>query len=44
MTSRGEKLRNTGSVEASLGQTEGGTQTGTASTDDNGIVLVVLGG
>lgn len=42
VTSRGEQLGNTGSVEASLGQTEGGTQTGTTGTDDDGIVLVVL--
>lgn len=42
VTSRREKFRNTGSVEASLGQTESGTQTGTPSTDDDGIVLVVL--
>lgn len=40
--SRGEELRNTGSVEASFRQTESGTQTGTTSTDDDGIVLVVL--
>jgi hypothetical protein len=37
-----EKLGNTGSVEASLGQTEGGAQTGTTSTDNDGIVLVIL--
>lgn len=40
-TSR-EELGNTSSVEASLGQTEGSTQTGTTGTNDNGIVLVVL--
>ena len=40
--SRGEELRNTGSVEASFRQTESGTQTGTSSTDNDGIVLVVL--
>lgn len=37
-----EKLGNTGSVETSLGQTEGSTQTGTTGTDNDGIVLVVL--
>lgn len=43
MTPRREKLGNTGGVETSLGQTEGRTQTGTTGTDNNGIVLVVLG-
>jgi hypothetical protein len=38
----GEKLRDTGSVETGFRKTEGGTQTGTTSTDDDGIVLVVL--
>jgi hypothetical protein len=38
----GEKLGDTSSVEASLGQTEGSTQTGTTGTNHNGIVLVVL--
>lgn len=42
MTSRGKQLRNAGSVEASFGQTEGGSQAGTASTDDNSIIFVVL--
>jgi hypothetical protein len=42
VTSRGEQLRNTGSVESSLGQTEGSAQTGTTGTDNDGIVLVVL--
>jgi hypothetical protein len=37
-----EKLGDTSSVEASLGQTKGSTQTGTTGTNDNGIVLVVL--
>jgi hypothetical protein len=40
-TSR-EELGDTSSVEASLGQTEGSTQTGTTGTNDNGIVLVIL--
>jgi hypothetical protein len=38
----GEELGDTGSVEASLGETEGSTQTRTTGTDDNGIVLVIL--
>lgn len=37
-----EELGDTGSVEASLGETKGSTETGTAGTDDDGIVLVVL--
>lgn len=37
-----EKLRYTGSVEAGLGQTEGGAKTGTTGTDNDRIVLVVL--
>jgi hypothetical protein len=40
-TSR-EELGDTSSVEASLGQTEGSTQTGTTGTNHNGIVLVIL--
>lgn len=42
VASCGEQLRDTGSVEASLGQTEGGAQTGATGTDNEGIVLVVL--
>ena len=42
MTSRREQLGDTGSVEAGLGKTEGGTQTGTTGTDNDGIVLVIL--
>lgn len=42
MTSCREQLGNTGGVEASLGQTEGSTQTGTTGTDNDGIVLVIL--
>lgn len=42
VTSCGEELGDTGCVEASLGKTEGGTKTGTTSTDDEGIVLVIL--
>lgn len=37
-----EQLGNTGSVETSLGQTEGSAETGTTGTDNDGIVLVVL--
>lgn len=42
VTSGGEELRDTGSVESSLRETESGTQTGTTGTDDDGIVLVIL--
>lgn len=38
-----EQLGDTGSVETGLSKTEGGSQTGTTSTNDEGIVLVVLG-
>lgn len=40
----GKELGDTSSVEASLGKTEGRTQTSSSSTDDNGIVLVVNDG
>lgn len=42
VTSCGEQLGDTSSVESSLGQTEGSAQTGTTGTDDDGIVLVIL--
>jgi hypothetical protein len=42
VTSGWEELRDTRSVEASLGQTEGSAQTGTASANDDSIVFVVL--
>ena len=42
VTPRGEELGNAGRVEASLGQAEGGAQTGAAGTDDERIVLMVL--
>jgi len=42
VTSRGEQLGDTSSVESSLGQTEGSAQTGTTGTDNDGIVLVIL--
>lgn len=38
----GEKLRDTGSLEASLGQTERRPQTGTSGTDNNRIILMIL--
>lgn len=44
VTSRGEELGDTGSVEASLGKTESSAQTGTTSTHDDGIVLVINDG
>jgi hypothetical protein len=44
VTSCGEKLGDTSCVESSLGQTEGSAQTGTTGTDNDGIVLVILGG
>lgn len=37
-----EELGDTGGVEPSFRQTESGTQPGTTSTDDDGIVLVIL--
>lgn len=42
MTSRREELGDTGSVEASFGKTESGTETSATGTDDDSIVLVVL--
>lgn len=39
-----EELGDAGSVEPSLGKTEGSAQARAAGSDDNGIVLVVLGG
>ena len=36
-----EKLGDASGLVASLGQTEGGSETGTASTNDDGVVLVV---
>lgn len=39
-----EQLGDAGGVEPGLGQTEGGTKTRTASSNYNGIVLVVLVG
>ena len=38
---RGEQLCNTRRVQTALCKTEGSAQSGTASTDDNGIVLVL---
>jgi hypothetical protein len=42
VTSRGEELGDAGCVETGFGETEGGAQTGTAGTDDNRVVLMVL--
>jgi hypothetical protein len=39
--SGGEKLRYAGRVETRFSQTEGRSQTGSSSADDNGIVFVV---
>lgn len=39
-----EELGDAGSVEASLGQTEGGTETGTTGTNDDSIIFVVYDG
>jgi hypothetical protein len=44
MRSSGEQLGDTGSVEAGLGKTEGGSQTSTAGADDESIVFVVNDG
>ena len=44
MRTGGEELGDTGSVETSLSKTESGTETGTAGTDDKGIVGVVNDG
>jgi hypothetical protein len=41
VASSGKQFRDTGSVEASFRQTEGGSQTSTSGTDNDGIVLVV---
>lgn len=38
----GEKLRDTGSLEASLGQAKRRSQTGTSGTDNNRIILMIL--
>ena len=37
-----EKLRNTGGVESSLGETKGGTKTRATGTNHESVVLVVL--
>lgn len=42
VASRGEELRYAGRLEALLGETDGGTETGTATADDERVVLVVL--
>jgi hypothetical protein len=42
VTSGGEELGNARGIEAGLRESEGSTQTGTAGTDDNRIVFVIL--
>lgn len=42
MRPRGEELRHAGRLEASFRETEGGPETSTTGTDDDGIVFVVL--
>ncbi len=42
MTSRGEELRDTGSVEAGLGKTECCTETRATCADNESIVLMIL--
>lgn len=42
VTSGGEQLGNTSSLESGLSQTEGSAQTGTTGTDNDSIVLVIL--
>ena len=42
VTSCREKLRDASCIEASLCETEGGTQTGTTGTDDYRIIFVIL--
>ena len=42
MASSGKQFGDTSSVEASFRKTEGGSQTSTSGTDNDGIVLVVL--
>lgn len=42
VASSGEKFGNTCGVETSLGKTEGRSKTSSSSTDDNGIIFVVL--
>ena len=44
MAPGGEELGYTGSVEASLGKTECCSKAGPASSDDDGIIFVVLWG
>ncbi len=41
MASSREELGDACGLEASLGETEGGAQTGTTSADDDGVVLVI---
>lgn len=41
MGSSREKLGDAGGFETSLGESEGGAQTSTTGTNDNGVVLVI---
>lgn len=41
MTSRGEEFGDTSSVESSLGETEGSSQSSTAGANDNRIILMI---
>jgi len=42
VTPSGEELGDTGRVETGLGKTEGGAKTGSASSNNNRVVLMVL--
>ena len=44
MGSGGEELGDASSLETSFGETEGGSETGTTSTNNDGIVLMVNNG
>ena len=41
MRSGWEELGDASSLEASLGKTEGSSETGTASTDNNGVIFMI---
>ena len=44
MRPSGEQLRNASGLETSLGKSEGGSETGTTSSDDDGIILMINDG
>ena len=44
MRSSREKLRDAGRLEASLGQTEGGSETSTTGANNNSVILVINNG